>query len=244
MKNYVQRGRVITAIAPLGGVVSGQGVKIGALFGVAATSAAQGEAFELQTEDVFDLPKAGSQAWAVGDAIYWDAVNDECTSAAAGNYDIGVAVSAVGSGANETTGRVRLNGRARAQGGGGEAATVDIALSPSGVTDGMLATLTVKDGTGATVAAVHSLEFWFSDAATGAGLTADSFSGALTATKGVINSVLTAKKHVLLHTAADGIAIMQIVDSANPVDVYAVVANPRGGGAIVSEASGTNWEGV
>jgi len=122
-------------------------------------------------------------------------------------------------------------------------ATFTVVPAVGGATDAMDITITAKDGTGATVAKVVSFEFWFSDAATGAGLTADSFSGALTATKGVITSVLTAKKNVTVHTAADGIAILRVVDSANPVDVYPVVAAPDGS-AVVGAISGVLWEGV
>jgi len=35
MKNYIQEGRMITVAVPAGGVTSGDGVVIGALFGVA-----------------------------------------------------------------------------------------------------------------------------------------------------------------------------------------------------------------
>jgi predicted RecA/RadA family phage recombinase len=242
--NYIQEGDNITVAAPSGGTTSGLAYRIGGLFGVAATTQLVGEDVVLMTEGVWELTKVGSQAWSVGDVVYWDDGNDRCTTTASGNYEIGVAVEAAGSGAGVVLGKVRLNGRDRAAVGTGTAATATIALSASGVTDGMLMTITVKDGAGATVAAVHSLEFWISDATSGAGLTADSFSGALTATTGVIQSVFTAKKHVLVHTAATGIAVLQIVDSANPTDVYAVVRNPANGAAIVSAASGTNWEGV
>lgn len=242
-KNYIQEGDTITVAAPSGGVTSGLGYKIGGLFGVATTTQLVGVDVELATEGVFELVKVGSQAWAVGDVIYWDDGNDRCTTTASGNYEIGLCTEAVGSGAGATLGKVRLHGRARATGTVGAVATFTVVPAVGGVTDAMDVTITAKDGTGATVAKVTSFEFWFSDAATGAGLTADSFSGALTATVGTINSVLTAKKHVLVHTAATGIATLRIVDSANPTDVYPVVAGPDGA-AVVGAVSGTNWEGV
>lgn len=39
MKNFIQRGDMITVTAPTGGVTSGQGVLVGNLFGVAAKTA-------------------------------------------------------------------------------------------------------------------------------------------------------------------------------------------------------------
>lgn len=60
MKNYIQEGRMITVAAPIGGVASGDGVVIGALFGVATKTAASGETVTLATDGVFDLPKLAS----------------------------------------------------------------------------------------------------------------------------------------------------------------------------------------
>jgi predicted RecA/RadA family phage recombinase len=58
---------------------------------------------------VFDLKKVGSQAWAVGDKIYWDNTAKQATKTATDNTLIGAAIEAVGNGAGETVGRVRLN---------------------------------------------------------------------------------------------------------------------------------------
>jgi len=49
MKNFIQRGDVITVTAPTGGVTSGQGVLVGNLFGIAATTVAEGENVEIAT---------------------------------------------------------------------------------------------------------------------------------------------------------------------------------------------------
>ena len=72
--------------------------------------AASGESVETLTVGVIDLNKVGSQAWAVGDKVYWDNTNKRATKTATDNTLIGVALGAVGGGADETTGRVRLNG--------------------------------------------------------------------------------------------------------------------------------------
>lgn len=109
MKNYVQPGDTITFTAGAD-YSSGDGVVVGTLFGIACGDVANGDDGEIKTTGVFDLTKVGSQAWTVGAPIYWDAGNSRCTTVAEDNPLIGVAVLAVGSGAGETTGRVRLNG--------------------------------------------------------------------------------------------------------------------------------------
>jgi hypothetical protein len=50
------------------------------------------------------------QAWAVGAKVYWDDSAKVATITATDNTLIGVAVQAVGDGADETIGRVWLNG--------------------------------------------------------------------------------------------------------------------------------------
>jgi predicted RecA/RadA family phage recombinase len=57
-----------------------------------------------------DLTKAASQAWTAGAKVYWDNTAKRVTNVASGNTLIGVAVLAVGAGAEEVVGRVRLNG--------------------------------------------------------------------------------------------------------------------------------------
>lgn len=116
-------------------------------------------------------------------------------------------------------------------------------VAAGGSTDQMLVTVTAKNRDKKTVLGNHRFEFWFSEDAGGAGLTGDTYSGALTATKGAILTALTAKKHAVVVTDDDGIATLSIVDSANPTDQYPVVANPRGD-LTVGAVSGTNWEGA
>ena len=112
MKNFIQRGENLTLPAPYDRT-SGQGALIGTLFGVASIDVLSGGSASFVVEGVFDLTKVGSQAWAVGASVYWDNTNKRCTTSASGNTLIGAAAAAVGSGAGETTGRVRLNGAAR-----------------------------------------------------------------------------------------------------------------------------------
>lgn len=121
--------------------------------------------------------------------------------------------------------------------------TFTVALAASVTTDGMDITITAKNGDGTTLAAPVGFEWWISEAATGIGLTADSYSGAVTAGTGAILTALTAKKHFLAVTAATGIFVATAVDSVNPTDQYVVVKQPDGK-LVVSAVSGTNWEGA
>lgn len=110
MRNYVQPGDTITLTAPAGGITSGTGLLVGALFGVAATSAAAGAEVEAVTRGVFDLTKAAGIDFAVGDKAYWNAAAKAVTDVAAGNTLIGVAIQAAAIPA--ATARIRLNGAA------------------------------------------------------------------------------------------------------------------------------------
>lgn len=102
-------------------------------------------------------------------------------------------------------------------------------------------TVQVVDGQGNAKAGVWPIEAWISEAATGIGLTADSYSGTVTATAGAIHTALTAKKHFLGVTAATGQMVFSAVDSAKPADQYFVVKPPYSPVLKVSAASGTNW---
>jgi hypothetical protein len=123
---------------------------------------------------------------------------------------------------------------------------VTITNAASATTDGMESTFTVKNANGDTVEAVTCLEVWISEATTGIGLTADSYSGSSSAvsTYGAIHTALTAKKHFMVVTNASGVFRLLSIASANPTDQYVCCKNPLGGGVTVSAASGTSWEGV
>ena len=108
MKNYVKPGHRLTFTAPSGGVVGGQGYLIGATFGVAVASMAEGKPFELQVDGVFELSKTAAQAQAEGVLLYWDNTNKLITTVASGNTKIGVVAKAAL--AADATGLVRLNG--------------------------------------------------------------------------------------------------------------------------------------
>lgn len=123
-------------------------------------------------------------------------------------------------------------------------ATVSIALAASATTDGMDITITMLDAAGVAIDAVQAFEWWISEAATGIGFTGDTYSGDVTMSVGTESEEIVSKKHYRALTAATGIATITAVDSANPVDQYIAVKHPVTGKVIVSEASGTNWEGA
>jgi predicted RecA/RadA family phage recombinase len=109
VKNFVQPGNTITLTAPYD-AASGDGLLVGSIFGVASGAASSGEIVEAALVGVFDLKKVASQAWAVGDRIYWDDTNRQTTKTATSNTLIGVAIEAVANGAGDLVGRVRHNG--------------------------------------------------------------------------------------------------------------------------------------
>ncbi len=108
MRNFIQPGNVIGVAAPAGGVASGAGVQIGALFGVASTTQAAGEAVEIAVSGVFELPKEATvDTFAVGAELEWDAVAGRVAALDEGRR-IGVAVASAG--ASAAVVRVRLDG--------------------------------------------------------------------------------------------------------------------------------------
>jgi predicted RecA/RadA family phage recombinase len=109
MRNYIQPGHVLTLLAPYD-VASGDGLLVGSIFGVASGDALSGAEVEAQLTGVVEIAKTASQAWTAGAKVYWDNTAKRVTNVASGNTLIGVAVLAVGGGAEEIIGRVRLNG--------------------------------------------------------------------------------------------------------------------------------------
>lgn len=74
MQSYHTGTKEITLRAPAGGVVGGQFYLIGAFFGQAMTSVAEGRPFTLNREDIFaeNVEAVGADI-APGDYIYWNA---------------------------------------------------------------------------------------------------------------------------------------------------------------------------
>jgi predicted RecA/RadA family phage recombinase len=107
MKNYVQEGDVLTVNAPYA-VISGAGVLVGALFGIATRDAANGAAVDIMPEGVFDLTANGADVGAAGTKVYWDNANKRITTTAAGNTLVGVLVLDKANG--DSSARVYLDG--------------------------------------------------------------------------------------------------------------------------------------
>lgn len=114
---------------------------------------------------------------------------------------------------------------------------VTIAYAASATTDGIEATFTVTDAAGTAIDAIHTLEVYISDDATGTGLTATSASGALTAVTGTILSVLTAKKHVTANTDVNGVLTLLLVDSANTAGERFCVRHPVSSKMVLGDAT-------
>lgn len=109
MKNFVHDGAAVTVPAPTGGVTSGGLAVIGALAGVAVTTAEAGADVALHTRGVFDLAKVSADDLSLGETVYAAAGVDQEVGADGGSWvPVGVAVEAAGAGV--TTVRVRLNG--------------------------------------------------------------------------------------------------------------------------------------
>lgn len=107
-KNYVEEGDEIGITASAAYNSGDVNVSDGVLPGVMLTDAANGGQGTLKINGVFELTKLGTDAFAVGDDVYWDATNGCCTVTATSNTLIGKAFAAAGAGA--TTVKVLLNG--------------------------------------------------------------------------------------------------------------------------------------
>lgn len=110
MKNYVQAGNSVTITAPTGGVISGSGVLVGHLFGVAAITAAEGEEAEISTNGVFDLAKEAAASMDAGAPAYWDDTNKVVTPTATDNLRVGTAI--IHAAGVSATARIMITGHA------------------------------------------------------------------------------------------------------------------------------------
>lgn len=111
MRTFIQPGKTITLTAP-GDVSAGDPIKVGQLFGVVATSVANGDPMEVMTVGVHELPKHAGDTPGEGALLFWDDGNSEVTTVASGNLLIGCATEAAAGG--DATVKVRLSGTPRA----------------------------------------------------------------------------------------------------------------------------------
>lgn len=132
MNNFVQPGDLITAAAPTGGVVVNRPYLIGAMLGLAMSTVAETEDCAFRVTGVIKYTKSASQAWAVGDRIYWDDANTRFTNVAGEGVFCGFATKVVAGGSTDTTGYVRLNGF-----------VAPLTGTPSGLVSATASTLTV-----------------------------------------------------------------------------------------------------
>ena len=97
-QNFVQKGEVIPFTVPASTTIaSGDGVVVGAMFGVALNPGVAADQIQVALEGVFTLAK-GSGAISVGAKVYWDAANKVITTTASGNTFAGYAYAAALSG--------------------------------------------------------------------------------------------------------------------------------------------------
>ena len=97
MINFVKSGDNLTIAAPYD-VLSGGGLKVGNVFGVAAFDALSGNNVECEVEGVYDLAKDAS-TFAQGDLAYWDDTAKKVTSTVGSNLLIGAVEVAAATGA-------------------------------------------------------------------------------------------------------------------------------------------------
>lgn len=113
MKTYDQPAESPEVLAPYD-VLSGQGCKVGQIFGVATKDALSGAAVVIQRLGQVTIAKVSAQAWTQGALVYWDNSARLATTTATSNLLIGGAAAAA---ANPTaTGKVILSGAMRADG--------------------------------------------------------------------------------------------------------------------------------
>lgn len=100
---------------------------------------------------------------------------------------------------------------------------------------------TLKDADGATIAAAKAIRVYISEAATGIGVSADTYSTGASITTGTVIVTETANKvwEILTHT--DGTFAISITDTAKPVDQRGVAVVPITGTLSVSAASAALW---
>lgn len=104
--NFIQPGNCITVPADTD-YASGEVVVIGDIIGIAAGDAATGEPMDVETGQVWSLPKVGAESFTVGAPVYYDGGNKLATSTSTDNTRIGVAVAGAAIGAASV--KVRLS---------------------------------------------------------------------------------------------------------------------------------------
>jgi len=108
MKNKIQDGDVLELTAPAT-VLSGAGVLVNGLFGVAAVDAVLGARLSVHVEGVFQINKeATTAAFVEGEKVFWDDTAKQLDESAVGRFHVGTAIEVAG--ATATTVKVKLLG--------------------------------------------------------------------------------------------------------------------------------------
>lgn len=112
-RNFKNRGDVLTLTAPAN-LTAGTGCLVGNQFVIPQETVLSGATFDGYATGIHSHTKVGTQAWTVGQVVYWDDTNKWFSSTATvgfyGQGGVFIAMSATGAGAGETTADVRLTG--------------------------------------------------------------------------------------------------------------------------------------
>lgn len=107
MATYIQRGETLDYLNTTGGTIKlGDIVKLGTRAGVAGDDIPAGEIGAVHVTGVYEMPKAASEALAVGDTLYLNAAGAATKTKAELTVVLGYAVAAAQ--AADATCRVRL----------------------------------------------------------------------------------------------------------------------------------------
>lgn len=142
--NYVQKGRVLSVVAPYSRV-AGEAAMIGSLLGVAHYDVTNGAVGVFDFEGTWNLAKTSAQAWTLGDKIYWNAGTKFVTNVPTDGPLVGTAMATAANPSD--TGRVRLNGVAAATAEGPQAAIANLTDNSGGTTaDGTIGAIAATAG--------------------------------------------------------------------------------------------------
>ena len=114
---------------------------------------------------------------------------------------------------------------------------VTIAYATGVGTDNIRVTMTVVDSAAAAITDAFHLDVWISDSANGEVLTSTAATGALTAITGVQLEEVTAKKHVRFMSDANGVLLLDLVDSNTTAGEYFCVKHPTTGASVIGPAT-------
>ena len=108
MNNFVQQGKRLTFVnGTSSDIDSGDVVLITNRIAIAVADIAADASGEVQTEGVFTIDKTTSEAWTLGDQLYWDASGSKVTTTASSHQKAGIAAAIAESA--DTTGPVKIN---------------------------------------------------------------------------------------------------------------------------------------